>query len=159
MMPKQIVFSLVTFLHDLFTVVWIGGMITLGAVVLPASKKVLGRGKETQGLVATIQNRLAPLSYVSMIGLAITGILLSRASGIYGGAFSFANPFSAALSIKHVLSIAMVAIALVRRFAFSAARGPKGADHARWNAGLLLTNIILGVAVLVLSAFTSVLAG
>ena len=44
MMPtKTIVFGLVTFLHDLFTAVWIGGLITLGLSVMPATKKTLGK--------------------------------------------------------------------------------------------------------------------
>jgi putative copper export protein len=41
MSTQTIVFALVTFLHDLFTAVWIGGLITLGFTVMPSTKKVL----------------------------------------------------------------------------------------------------------------------
>ena len=43
MPSKQIVFALVTFLHDLFTAVWIGGLVTLALSVLPSARAVLGR--------------------------------------------------------------------------------------------------------------------
>ena len=41
-MPNQTVFALVIFLHDLFTAVWIGGLITLGVTVLPSVKRCWG---------------------------------------------------------------------------------------------------------------------
>ncbi len=52
MPEKTIVFALITFLHDLFTAVWIGGLITLGLTVLPSVKKSLGKraaDKKTDG--------------------------------------------------------------------------------------------------------------
>jgi putative copper export protein len=39
---QQIVFALITFLHDLFTAAWIGGLITLGLSVWPAPRKTRG---------------------------------------------------------------------------------------------------------------------
>lgn len=39
MPTKTIVFGLITFLHDLFTAAWIGGLITLGLTVMPSVKK------------------------------------------------------------------------------------------------------------------------
>ena len=36
--PSQIVFAIVTSLHDLFTVIWVGELVTLGVVVLPESR-------------------------------------------------------------------------------------------------------------------------
>lgn len=32
-MPKEFIFTLMTFLHNLFTVVWVGGLITLGVTI------------------------------------------------------------------------------------------------------------------------------
>ncbi len=48
MSAQTIIFALVTFLHDLFTAVWIGGLITLGLTVMPSVKKVLGKGPQTK---------------------------------------------------------------------------------------------------------------
>jgi putative copper export protein len=36
MMPRQIAYALITFLHDLFTAAWIGGLITPALAVMPA---------------------------------------------------------------------------------------------------------------------------
>ena len=100
-MAELILLGLVSFLHDLFTVMWIGGMLVLGFVILPTIKKTLGSGPETKKLNMAIRKRLSMLSYLSMIGLLVTGILLSRISPLYLGPLSFCNEFSTWLSIKH----------------------------------------------------------
>ena len=64
-MSMQIVLPvLVRFLHDLFTAVWIGGLITVGAVVLPAMKK-----QGNKELAKNIQKRLNKIVIVSIVGL------------------------------------------------------------------------------------------
>ena len=47
MAPQQVAFALVTFLHDLFTAVWVGGLIALGLVVLPAARTAFGIAPQT----------------------------------------------------------------------------------------------------------------
>ncbi len=114
MPTKTIVFALITFLHDLFTAVWIGGLITLGLTVLPSVKKVLGKGPQTKKLMDTIQKRHSVWVYVSMIGLVLTGLLQANRSPAFQGLFSFGNTYSTVLTIKHILVVAMIAIALYR---------------------------------------------
>jgi len=148
----------VLFLHNLFTTVWIGGLITLGVVVLPVTSKTLGKGAKTKELIDKIQNRLSVFVYVSMLGLVGTGMSLARRAPQFGGLFSFANGYSIVLAIKHVVVILMVVIALSRRIALKQ-RGDKLQPRIRKaGLGLLYANVVLGIVVLLLSAMSAVLS-
>ena len=103
MPEKTIISALVTFLHDLFTAVWIGGLITLGLTVLPSVKKSLEKGPQTKKVMDTIQKRHRVWVYVSMIGLVLTGLLQANRFPAFDGLFSFGNTNSTVLAIKHIL--------------------------------------------------------
>jgi uncharacterized membrane protein len=95
---------LISFLHNVFTALWIGGMMTLAFTVLPAIMKVLGKSKETQKLNSLIKKKLSLLTYISLVGLIITGLLMSNKaaqSGLSTGFLSFGNEYSILMSIKH----------------------------------------------------------
>jgi putative copper export protein len=156
MMPNPLTPALVTFLHDLFTAIWIGGMISLGLVTLPAIRAQLGQGPETQRLVQAIFRRLSVLAKVSIVGLIVTGLLLSRRATLWQGLFSTGNVYSLVLTIKHVVVIMMVGIAAVRASVLSANR-PLKPSRNRLLAALLLANIVLGIVVLALSAYGAVI--
>lgn len=158
MATQQVVFTLVTFLHDLFTVVWIGGLFTLILTVLPAAKKVWGPGPQVKQLLDAIQKRLSPLVYGSIVGLALTGLLLARRNPAFGGLFSFANPYAAGLAAKHLLMLAMVAVTLVRSVALRPRGRPRTPRQEKLSLALLLVNGALGLVVLFLSALTAALA-
>jgi len=156
--PKLIVFAIITFLHDLFTVVWVGGLITLGLTVLPSAKKVLGKGPEMKKLMDAIQKRLSVLVYVSIVGLLLTGLLQANRAADFQGLFSFANTYSIFLSLKHVLVLAMIAITLYRSLVLGRRTGPSTPAQEKLSVKLLLLNMILGVAVLLHSGFGAALA-
>jgi putative copper export protein len=155
MPTKTIVFALVTFLHDLLTAVWIGGLITLGLTVMPSVKKILGKGPETKKLMDAIQKRHSVLVYISMIGLVLTGLLQANRTSAFLGLFSFGNTYSAVLAVKHILVLAMIAIAIYRSLALSQASTP---TKEKLKAALLMLNIIFGVGILLLSGFTAALS-
>ena len=156
MSAQTIVFALVTFLHDLFTAVWIGGLITLGLTVMPSVKKVLGKGPQTKKLMDAVQKRHSVWVYVSLVGLVLTGLLQANRSPVFLGLFSFGNAYSAILTIKHILVIAMIAIALYRSLALGGASTP---SQEKLKAILMMLNIIFGVSILLLSGFTAALSG
>jgi putative copper export protein len=157
-MPKQIVFAIVTFLHDLFAVVWIGGLITLGITVLPSAKKVLGMGPQTKKLMGTIQKRLSVLVYASIVGLVLTGLLLANRSLAFQGLFSFGNAYSTMLTLKHLLVLAMIAVALYRRLVLGRRSRALSLAQEKLNVALLFLNVALGIAILFLSGFSTVLS-
>ncbi len=152
---QQGVFALITFLHDLFTAVWIGGLFSLALVVLPSLKAVLGLGPDTHKLTEAIQKRLSVLVYISIVGLLVTGLLLSRRAPQFQGLFQFNNTYSLVLGIKHILVLLMIAVALTRSLGFKGKPTPR---QAKIKMALLLSNLMLGTGVLLLSGFSAALA-
>ncbi len=166
MPDKMMVFVIMRFLHDVFTAVWIGGMVATAAAVLPAVRATPSPFARKVGLAA--QQRMSVLVYIAMVVLGVTGVLLSRRSSGAVVLLSWATPYARALSIKHLLYIAMVAIAVVRSVLVRRARPPEApaqppkappamTGEDRVHAVMLLVNIVIGMAVLFLSALTSVL--
>lgn len=167
MPPIKLVFALVTFFHDLFTAVWIGGLVVLATVAMPGTLKALGRGPDAKRVLNAIQIRLSRWVYVSIVGLAVTGILLGRRSGAASGLFQFATPYQVALSIKHLLYLLMIALALLRSLYLArpvpAPRGqkkpPEMTPRERFSGAVLMLNLAVGVLVLLLSAYLAALSG
>jgi uncharacterized membrane protein len=152
MSAKEIIFPLISFLHDLFTAIWIGGMFTLGVSVLPAIKKNLGSGPQTKKLAKEIQKKHSLWVYISMFGLVITGILMSNRSPDFYSLFSFQNVFSTVLSVKHILVLIVIGISLFRTLVLGSNKRQPSPQGEKLNGILLLVNIFLGTGVLLLSA-------
>lgn len=157
MPEKFILIALMTFLHDLFTAIWIGGMFTLGLTVFPSIKKVLGMGPQTVQLINTIQKKLSKLVYICIIGLFISGAILANTVPSFQGLFHFGNTYSLILGIKHILFIVMIIIAILRSQVIG--RNMKGPNPkvAKTKAVMLILNMFLGLLVLLLSGFSSAL--
>ena len=149
-MQNLIVLGSVKFLHDLFTVMWIGGMIIMAAVILPSVKKQIGPGPEAKKLIAIMKSRLSMLTYVSMIGLLVTGLLLSESSPLFTGYLDTSTQYSLLLTMKHIIIALMVIISLVRSLGIERMKleGPK---EQKVGAMLLLINVILGISILLIS--------
>ena len=104
-----------------------------------------------------LKKRLSALVYASIVGLLATGLLMSNRAPAYLGLFSFGNLYSTLLTVKHILVLLMIGVALYR----SLVLGRKSGPPERWqklNAGLLLLNIVLGIGVMLLSGLTASLA-
>ena len=152
---------LITFLHNVFTALWIGGMLTLAFTVLPAMRKVLGKSKETQALNSMIKKKLSLLTYISIIGLIVTGLLMSNRavlSGLSTGFLSFGNEYSILMSIKHLLYFVMIFLSLFRSQIVDRVKKFTPEQKQKLNMLTLLLNILAGLAVLFLSSYVSVLA-
>ncbi len=152
---------LISFLHDTFTALWIGGMFALAFSVLPAIRKILGKSKETKALNALIKKRLSLLTYISMVGLIITGMLMARKaglSGLYTGFLSFGTEYSTLLSIKHILYIVMISLSVFRSLIVDRVKKFTPKQNQTLNMLTLMLNVVAGLTVLFLSAYTSVLA-
>lgn len=157
-MPNPVAFGLISFLHDLFTAIWIGGLIVLGLAVLPEVRRTLERGPAGKSLMRGIQKRLSVLVYISIVGLLLTGVLLARRSPQFLGLLATGNTYSLLLATKHVVVVVMVAVALYRSLVLGRRPGPLSPSEEQANAGLLLANIVLGVGVLLLSGLAAAFA-
>ena len=152
---------LISFLHDTFTALWIGGMLALAFSVLPAIRKILGKSKETKALNALIKKKLSLLTYISMVGLIITGLLMSRKAelaGLYTGFLSFGTEYSTLLSIKHLLYFVMISLSVFRSLIVDRVKKFSPEQKKMLNMLTLMLNVLAGLAVLFLSAYTNVLA-
>lgn len=158
MNPKIIVFALVSFLHNLFTVIWMGGLIITVLTFLPVLKETLGPGPQTKKAMAAFQKRQSVWVYISMVGLILTGLLMANRSPQFGGLFAFGNPYSVTLSIKHILVIIMIAITLYRTLVLGRSQAKMTPEKERLSLQLLLVNAALAVMVLLTSGFAASLA-
>ena len=152
-MPNPILMNVMRFLHNLFTALWIGGMLTMVTSVIPGVRKNSKVcGEKSWLIIEGIQARLRPVAWVSMAGLAITGILLGRSSKKFTGLFNFGTPYMTAISIKHILIILMIVLALVRLSINKRFQTEQKPNLQKASFGVLLLNAVLGVVVLFLSS-------
>ena len=112
-MSSDVMITLVGFLHNLFTALWIGGMGTMLYAILPALKENLEK-KQAMKLANAIKGRLSTITYVSLVGLIVTGLMMGKESDDYNGLFSFSNDYSTVMTIKHFFVILMVILTLFR---------------------------------------------
>jgi putative copper export protein len=152
-----IVATLVIFLHDLFTVVWMGGLIVTVITYLPLLYKTLGPGPQMKQFMRAFQRQQGRWVHVCMVGLIVTGVLMSNRVTGPGQFFSFNNSYSSWLSIKHILVIAMIFIAFYRSIALGRRMESLSQKQVKLSMLLIVINAILAVAVLFASAVISVL--
>jgi putative copper export protein len=96
-----------------------------------------------------------------MVGLIITGLLMGKKAqlaGDYTGFLSFGTEYSTLLSIKHLLYFLMVGLAIFRSLIVDKLKKPSHEVKMKLNIITLIVNVIAGLAVLLLSANTAVLA-
>lgn len=152
MKPELLIATLVTFLHNFFTVVWMGGLIVTVISYLPALKKALGAGPQVKKVMQQYQKIQGHWVAASMVGLIATGVMMTHRSTGSIRFFMFSDPYSAILSIKHILVILMIVIALYRSLVLGRKKDPLTPGQEKLNMGLLLVNAVLAVLVLLTSA-------
>ena len=147
---KVLISALVVFLHDFFTVVWIGGLAFMVLVMVPALKK----GGQEKSLILqiskSVMRRFRGFVIVSIVVLIVTGALLSKQSPNGVGFMRFDSLYSGALSIKHILMILMLILVVFKNTA-------KRLLQNLPMFAITVVNFVAGSMVLLLSAFTSVL--
>jgi len=156
-MQNIIIPSVVRSLHNIFTSIWIGGMLVMVITFLPTIRKEI-KDMELQGSVKDeIMSRHSKWVYLGVAFLAVSGVLMARFSGQTSGLFNFANPYGTILSIKHILVILITVIALVRSIAFKNAASSKDKAKKKISMALLMVNTFIGTVILVLSSIIAVI--
>ncbi len=148
-MQPQVLPIIMRFLHNLFTALWIGGLLSMVLTVIPGLRKKLD---QPWPLVESIQDRLRPIAIISIVGLAITGMLLGRSTQEFTGFIRFGTPYMNALSIKHILTLVMIVLAIARLMVNKKQKMEKSAKLQKVSYAILLTNTVIGVFVLLLSS-------
>lgn len=155
-MPKQLIFGTIKSLHDLFTAFWIGGLLTTTITFLPVFKRLNDKSVAFKKLLPAYHRRLRIIALVSMIGLWLTGLLLSRQSPAFAGLLDFSTTYNVLLTTKHLIIVAMVLISVYRGFILGRKIETFTPKEQKLYAGLLIVTTILGVSVLFLSGIGAV---
>ena len=157
MATNTMVFAFVSFFHNLFTVIWMGGLIVTVLSYLPALKEVLGPGQQVKKVMGAFQKRQSIFVYISMGGLILTGLLMSNQNPAFEHLFGFGNAYSTVMSIKHILVICMVGVTLFRSL-FLGLNKPGNPEKEQLSLQLLIVNTGLAVAVLLTSGLVTALS-
>lgn len=105
--------TLVFWLHMLATVTWIGGIVSISILVLPAARKTL-KPADLLAFIEAIQKRLEPLAWFSLALLIATGMFQLSVNTHYNGFFDTSTQWSLAILIKHGLVALMVVVSAVQ---------------------------------------------
>jgi putative copper export protein len=157
MAAKTLVFAFVSFFHDLFTVIWMGGLVVTVLSYIPALKEALGPGPQIKKIMMAFQKRQSIWVYVSMGGLILTGLLMSNRNPDFEHLFGFGNTYSVTLSIKHILVILMIGITLYRSLILNRNQAMLTQEKERLSFQLLIINAITAIAVLFTSGMVAAL--
>jgi uncharacterized membrane protein len=164
-----LVMAIVYWLHMLATVSWIGGLMTLAVIVLPAARRTLD-GAAYSAFLGRVQERLQQVGWMSLLVLGGTGMFQMSANRNYNGFMAIDNPWAEAILAKHVVILVMVGISAystwglmpaLRRNAMLRAAGRTVAEAdvsrlARQERLLLGLNLAFSALVLALTAWARV---
>lgn len=113
-MPGVPVWALasVFWLHLLATVSWIGSLVSIHLLVLPASRRTL-RPVDELALLDGIQKRLEPIAWFSVSLLVVTGLFQMSVNPHYNGFLSTSGQWSLAILSKHILVASLIVVSAV----------------------------------------------
>ncbi len=100
-------------LHMLATVVWVGSIVSISLLFLPAIQKIL-KPTDQLALIDTMQKRLEPIAWFSLGLLIVTGLFQMSANSHYDGFLNTSGQWSIAILIKHVLVAIMIVASAVQ---------------------------------------------
>lgn len=143
------------FVHLLFAVIWIGGMIFMNLVLMPSLSSIdpNERGK----LFAQIAKRFTIVAWGSTLLLLITGFFKTPS----GMLFNFSTDYGMMITVKHILFLVMIIFGSIITFVeapkikkYAPKSGEKPAQefvNAQGKIKLLsASNMILGIIILIL---------
>jgi len=152
--------GVIFWLHMLATVTWVGSLVAISLLVLPAAKRTLSPHDQLTFLEA-MQKRLEPIAWFSMGILVMTGLFQLSANPHYDGFLSTTGQWSIAILIKHSLAVVLAATSAIqtwevlpqiRRVLLRADKAPPGELERLQRRENLLLRVNLALAILILAA-------
>jgi uncharacterized membrane protein len=155
--------ALTFWIHFLATVTWIGSLVSMSFLVLPAARRALAPPDQL-ALVERIQKRLEPIAWFSVSVLVLTGLFQMSVNPHYNGFLATSGQWSLAILVKHALVGTLIAVsavhtwdvlpsirrALLRKATVAA---PELQALQRREQALLRTSLVLGVLILLATGF------
>lgn len=157
--PPTWALALTFWLHLLATVTWIGCIVSISILFLPAAAKTL-KPADHLALIEALQKRLEPIAWFCMSLLLITGLFQMSVNPHYDGFLSTSTQWSLAILIKHILGVFMVVASAIQTWevipAIRRTLMKKIADEGQiiklQKREVLLLRINFGLSVLILLA-------
>src|SRR5512143_3061001 len=104
--------ALTFWLHLLATATWIGALVSISVLILPAAARAL-KPPDRLALIEMIQRRLEPITWFSVSLLIVTGLFQMSVNPHYNGFLSTSGQWSLAILIKHILVATLIAVSAV----------------------------------------------
>jgi len=104
--------ALTFWLHFLATATWIGSVVSVYVMVLPAARRALNP-PDRLSLIDVIQKRLEPITWLSVSVLIVTGLFQMSINPHYNGFLSTSGQWSLAILGKHALVAILIAVSAV----------------------------------------------
>ncbi len=111
--PPAWILAILFWLHMLATVTWIGSLVAINILVLPASHRTL-KLVDQLSFISALQKRLEPLAWFCMGLLLVTGLFQLSTSPHYDGFLSISTQWSLAILVKHGLAVVMVVVSAIQ---------------------------------------------
>jgi putative copper resistance protein D len=155
--------ALTFWLHLLAAVTWVGSLVAISLLVLPAATRTL-KPVDQLALLDAMQRRLEPVAWFSLSLLVATGLFQMSVNIHYNGFLSTSNQWSLAILIKHGLVVGMIVASAVQTWEVLPAirrvlmrKDRAGAQELsglqRRETLLLRVNLILALLILLATAF------
>jgi uncharacterized membrane protein len=161
--PPSWVMAIIFWLHMLATVTWIGSLVSISILVLPAATRTL-KLVDQLSFIAALQKRLEPIAWFSMGLLVVTGLFQLSTSPHYDGFLSLSTQWSMAILIKHGLAVIMAVVSAIQTWEVlpaiqrsllqkNKAKQEELEELNRREKLLLRTNLVLSALILAATAF------
>ncbi|MHA2225558.1 MAG: CopD family protein [Candidatus Hodarchaeales archaeon] len=153
-MPAELLPTIIGWIHNIAVIIWIGGAFYFEFILRPNLLGVVP--DEAKKLNQGVARRFMPLAWVSVVIIAVTGILRLFGAGA-GELFWFLNAGSYSITLYLKLGIFVVMIVLGGLVGFLAQKLPKATSREeamtiQRNMKIIMrVNILLGVIVVLLS--------
>lgn len=155
--------ALTFWIHMLATATWIGSLVSMAVLVLPAAGRALSP-PDRLSLIELLQRRLEPITWFSVSVLIATGLFQMSVNPHYNGFLSTSGQWSLALLSKHMLVGALVAVSAIHTWdVLPTLRRALMQKHKlaaldidrlqRRESALLRASLVLGALVLLATAF------
>jgi uncharacterized membrane protein len=158
--PPAWALAFIFWLHLLATVAWIGCIISISILILPAAGKTL-KPADQLALIEAMQKRLEPIAWFCMSVLLLTGLFQMSVNPHYDGFLSASTQWSLSILVKHILGIFMVVasaiqtwevIPAIRRMLMNKKKADEEQILSLQKKEVLLIRINLGLSLLILLA-------
>lgn len=104
--------ALTFWIHLLSTVTWIGSLVSISVLVLPAAARTL-QPVDQLAFIDTIQKRLEPIGWLSVSLLVVTGLFQMSVNIHYNGFLSTSGQWSLAILAKHILVAILITLSAI----------------------------------------------